>query len=150
MGHPILATQELWQKRNPKIFFYLKIGILTQVLWTSEPSHLFGLLLNVWQKDTMHQSLTFSVMETKFAILTNKNIQEEKAVLIFWIKLHHQQPFEPGKTPALVPLSGHLPLLHRASEGCTGAHSAQVWATGTPWWAAAPTHPAAGSGIAWE
>lgn len=143
MRHPILAAQELWQKLNPKNFFSFKIGVLTQGLWTSEPSHLFGLLLNVWQKDTMHQSLIFSMMKPKFAILTNKNIQEEKAVLICWMKLHHQLLFEPGRTPALVLLSGHPPLLHRASEVCRGAHSAGVWATSTPW--CAPTHPAAGS-----
>lgn len=67
-----------------------------------------------------------------------------------WMKLHHQLLFEPGRTPALVLLSGHPPSLHRASEGCTGAHSAKVWATSTPWWVAAPTHPAAGSSLAWE
>lgn len=86
----------------------------------------------------MHQSLIFAMMEPKFAIPTNKNIQEGKAVLICWMKLHHQLLFEPGRTPALVLLSGHPPLLGK------DAHSAEVWATSTPWWAAAPTHPAAG------
>lgn len=53
MRHPSLAAQELWQKWNCKIFFFsLKIWVLTHVLWTSEPSHLFGLLLNIWQYQT--------------------------------------------------------------------------------------------------
>lgn len=53
------------------------------------------------------------MMEPKFAILTNKNIQEEKSVLICWMELHHQLLFEPGRTPALVLPSGHPPLLRK-------------------------------------
>lgn len=101
MRHPTLAAQELWQQWNPKNFFPLKIWVLIHNLWTSEPSCLFRLLLNVWQRDTMHQSLIFTMMELKFAILTNVAIQKEITMLMCWMELHHQLVFGPGRTPAL-------------------------------------------------
>ena len=110
MRRPTSAAQELWQQWNPKNFFPLKIRVLTHILWTFEPSCLFRLLLNVWQRDTMHQSLIFAMMEPKFAILTNMAIQKGKTVLMCWMELHHQLLFEPGRTPALGPASRPSPL----------------------------------------
>lgn len=110
MRHPTLAAQELWQQWNPKNFFPLKMWVLTHILWTSEPSCLFRLLLNVWQHDTMHQSLIFAMMEPKFVILTNTAIQKGKTVLMCWMELHHQLLFEPGRTPALGPAFRASPL----------------------------------------
>lgn len=110
MRHPTLAAQELWLQLNPKNFFPLKIWVLSHILWTSEPSRLFRLLLNIWQRDTMHQSLIFAMIEPKFAILTNMAIQKGKTVLMCWMELHHQLLFEPGRTPALGPAFRASPL----------------------------------------
>lgn len=110
MRHPALAAQELWQQWNLNNFFPLKIWVLTYILWTPEPSRLFRLLLNVWQRDTMHQSLIFAMMEPKFALLTNTAIQKGKTALMCWMELHHQLLFEPGGTPALGPAFRASPL----------------------------------------
>lgn len=101
MRHPALAAQELWQQWNLKNFFPLKIWVLTYILWTPEPSRLFRLLLNVWQRGTMHQSLIFAMMEPRFALLTNTAIQKGKTVLMCWMELHHQLLFEPGGDSSL-------------------------------------------------
>lgn len=145
MRHPTLAVQELWQQWNNKFwfgFFPFQIWVLTHILWTSELSCLFRLLLNVWQRDTMHQSLIFVMMEPKFAIFTNTAIQKGKSVLMCWMELHHPLLFESGRTPGLVPAFRASPLTpqalrrmcrcsfhqtHNLVSGCSCAPCCWLW-----------------------